>query len=243
NGKACAPYRDLPPLAGLGSFAEAMRPGLSVEECVRRWKRLHYAFRRMHEVLLARLAGEPIYELKMAFSYHSHLCAEHVTACRARVGEMREPPLGLEVVPHEGLALAFDEIRAAPTTAELLLGLYEVMLPEIRSALERYRNETHVLADQPSRRLCRFALLEVDEMLEYGRAAIERLVGTEERRAAEPGIAVVRQALAAAGGVDGLSAEEPMPAPFRSADPQPYVGTPRRDERFPDPYNRSEERV
>lgn len=35
--------RPLPPLAGICSLAEAAKPGLSVEECVRRLKRFHYA--------------------------------------------------------------------------------------------------------------------------------------------------------------------------------------------------------
>src|SRR5229473_4146336 len=97
--KTTAPPRDLPKLAGLGSLADAMNPGLSVEECVRRLKRYHYAFKRLHEILTARITSEPIYELKMGFSLHAHLCAEHVTVLRQRVGEMREPPLGLEAVP------------------------------------------------------------------------------------------------------------------------------------------------
>src|SRR6266404_5023357 len=96
-------FRDLPVLAGICSMTDAMKPGLSVEECVRRLKRCHYAFKRLHQILTARITAEPIYELKMAFSLHAHLCAEHVTALRKRVGEMREPPLGLEQIPHEGL--------------------------------------------------------------------------------------------------------------------------------------------
>src|SRR5436190_23467422 len=100
----------LPPLAGLATFPDAMKPGLSVEECVRRLKRYHYAFKRLHQIFISRLTAEPLYELKMAFSLHAHLCAEHATALRKRVGEMREPPLGLEVVPHPNLALACDEI-------------------------------------------------------------------------------------------------------------------------------------
>src|SRR5690242_772100 len=96
-------YRGLPTLAGLASIADAARPGLAVEECVARLKRFHHALVRLHEILTARLTAEPIYELKSGFSHHSYLCAEHVAALRARVGEMREPPLGLEVVPHPGL--------------------------------------------------------------------------------------------------------------------------------------------
>src|SRR5678809_665820 len=102
--------RGLPPLAGLCTIEEAARPGLSVEECVRRLKRFHYAFRRLHEIFVARLTAEPVYELKTLFAHHAYLCAEHASALRQRVGEMREPPLGLEVVPDENLEILFDEI-------------------------------------------------------------------------------------------------------------------------------------
>ncbi|HAB15777.1 MAG TPA: hypothetical protein PLX89_14565 [Verrucomicrobiota bacterium] len=230
-------YRGLPPLAGLGSFTEAIKPGLSVEESVSRLKRHHYAFKRLHQIFIGRLTAEPVYELKMAFSYHAYLCAEHVSALRARVGEMREPPLGLDKVPHEGLALAFDEILSAPTTEELLLGIYEVALPALDAALKRHRNETHVLADQPTRRECAAALQEVEEMLAYGRAATSALVSADQRYAAAPALEVIRQAFTAAGGLDGTTQETTLPARLRSQTPWIFDGRPRRDARFPDPYN------
>ena len=83
------PYRGLPQMAGLCTIEQAMSPGLTVEECVRRLKRYHYGLRRLHEITNARITGEPIYELKSILSLHSHYCAEHVTALRERVGEMR----------------------------------------------------------------------------------------------------------------------------------------------------------
>src|SRR6059036_1986875 len=131
-------YRGLPTLAGLATIEEAAKPGLSVEACVARLKRYHYAFMRLHEIFTARITAEPIYELKTAFSHHAYLCAEHVTALRQRVGEMREPPLGLEEVPHQALAIFFDEILAAPTTEALLLGVFEKALPALDVALERH---------------------------------------------------------------------------------------------------------
>src|ERR1700736_6645026 len=112
-------YRGLPTLAGLATLAEAAQPGLGIEACVARLKRFHYAFLRLHEILTARITAEPIYELKTGFSHHAYLCAEHVMALRTRVGEMREPPLGLEEVPHQALEVFFDEILSAPTTSEL----------------------------------------------------------------------------------------------------------------------------
>src|SRR5258708_141822 len=100
-------YKGLPTLAGLAKIAEATKPGLGVEACVARLKRYHYAFVRLHEIFTARITAEPIYELKTAFAHHAYLCAEHVQALRTRIGEMREPPLGLEQVPHEGLQVFF----------------------------------------------------------------------------------------------------------------------------------------
>src|SRR5207302_2853180 len=110
-------YLRLPTLAGLATLAEASKPGLSVEGCVARLKRYHYAFLRLHEIFTARITAEPIYELKTGFAHHAYLAGEHVMALRTRVGEMREPPLGLEEVPHAALQVFFDEILAAPTTA------------------------------------------------------------------------------------------------------------------------------
>src|SRR6185503_20952605 len=155
-------YRDLPPLGGLCSMDDAMKPGLSVDECVRRLKRYHYALKRLHQIFIARITSEPIYELKSAFSLHGHLCAEHVTELRRRVGEMREPPLGLDVIPDANLELFFDEILTAPTTDELLLGIYEKAIPAVIRGMERHRKATNPLADAPSLRLCRFALLELN---------------------------------------------------------------------------------
>src|SRR5579884_2616241 len=147
--------RGLPTLAGLATLADAARPGLSVEACVARLKRYHYAFRRLHEIFTARITAEPVYELKTAFSHHAYLCAEHAQAIRTRVGEMREPPLGLEAIPHPALEVLFDEIRAAPATIDLCRGVYAVVVPALARAVESYRGDTNPLADAPSVRVLR----------------------------------------------------------------------------------------
>jgi hypothetical protein len=236
--KTYSSYRNLPCLAGLCSMDKAVKPGLSVEECVRRLKRYHYAFKRLHQIFTAHITAEPIYELKSAFSYHSHLCAEHVTALRRRVGEMREPPLGLEELPHSALEIFFDEILAAPTTEELLLGVYDKALPALKTVLARHGVDTNLLADQPSVRLCRFALLELEDMLEFGRAAIASLVDRSIRERSAPWLSLLDDCLAAAGGLDGTTpSSDKNITRHHSAKPYRYDPVPRRDERFPDPYN------
>jgi hypothetical protein len=231
-------YKGLPSLAGLCSMPDAMRPGLSVEECVRRLKRYHYAFKRLSQIFIARITSEPILELKNAFSLHSHYCAEHVTELRKRVGEMREPPLGLEAVPDENLELLFDEILSAPTTEELILGLYEKAIPALVRALERHVAATNRLADAPTVRVCRFALLELADMEKFGVEAIRCLVPVERRREVTAWLRLLDQTLEATGDLDGTQpVTERKIHRQHSAKPYRYDSMPQRDERFPDPYN------
>jgi hypothetical protein len=231
-------YRDLPPLAGTTTIADAMRIGLSIEDCVSRLKRHHWAFRRLHDIFIRRLTAEPIYELKMGFSLHAYYCAEHAAAWRTRVGEMREPPLGLEVVPHATLDAFFDEILAAPDTGALLVGVYEHAVPALAAALRHHTERTNRLVDHPSVRICRFALLEVDEMAGFGRQCIEQLVTAERRAALASWTALLDRLLAAAGSLDGSTeAAATMPDRMFSTSMPPLAKAPTRDERFPDPYN------
>ena len=221
------PYKNLPPLAGLATFDEARTPGLSVDESVARLKRFHHVLRRLHGIFLARLTAEPIYELKMAFSLHGHICAEHTTALRARIGEMREPPLGLDVVPDANLEILLDEIRTAPDTAALLLGLYEKAIPALIAAMERYRTAVNPLADAPSRRALRFALLELADMSSYGTRAVAQLTIPQDRARLAEWLSLLDRALAAAGGLDGSAEISPMPiARHFSAQPYSYDRVP-----------------
>ncbi len=237
--KTSQSYRNLPPLAGLCTLNAAMNPGLSVEECVRRLKRYHYAFKRLHQIFTARITAEPIYELKMGFSLHAHYCAEHATALRQRVGEMREPPLGLDQVPDANLEIYFDEILCAPTTEELLFGLYEIALPALQTALKKHLVDTNPLVDAPSVRIIRLALLELEDMLAFGKQSINSLAPAGFWKQIVSWNLTLVEALIAAGELDGtVKPESATPVKRQySARPYQYDGTPKRDERFPDPYN------
>ncbi len=242
SGAGYEPYRHLPPLAGLvDHLSEAIaNTGLSVDEVVGRLKRFHYALVRLHGIFNDHIPSEPVYELKMAFSLHAHLCAEHAGALRKRVGEMREPPLGLDKVPHPALERFFDEILAAPGTAARLAAVYELAVPALISGFERHQAESHPLADHPSLRLGRFALLELREIATYGNQAVPALVDEAARGTMRDWLGWLPGLLAEAGGLDG--AEPPTPAGPRpavswSGEPGPIDLSVRRDDRFSDPYN------
>ncbi len=160
---------------------------MSVEECVTWHKRNHFVLKRLFELLTARITAEPLYELKTAFSHHAYLCAEHASAIRTRVSEMREPPLGLEEVPHPALQLLCDEVLCAPTTPTLLIGVYELLIPELIASFESYLATTNPLADPPSVRVARFALLELHDMAEFGQKALAAVLASDRARRGAPG--------------------------------------------------------
>jgi hypothetical protein len=225
-------YKDLPPLAGLCTHTEAAKPGLSVEACVARLKRYHYAFKRLHEIFTARITAEPIYELKAGFAHHAYLCSEHVEAIRTRVGEMREPPLGLEAVPHPAMEVFFDEVLAAPTTAELLAGLYEMALPVLDEDLKQHIATTNKLSDAPTVRVCRFARLELADMIAFGRKCIDQLVSADECANMQPWLKLLNE------NIVSIHGTEP-PRRLYSTTPYRYDPIPKRDERFQDLFNQA----
>lgn len=213
-------------------------------------KRHHYLLVRLHQIFTARITAEPIYELKTAFSLHSYLCAEHATAFRQRVSELREPPLGLEAIPHPALKLLCDEILAAPSPVELVLGLYDVLIPALVKSLGLYQSTTNPLADAPSVRVTRFCLLEMEDLSAFGRQAVAALVDAASRERLADWQTLLQQCLQQASGVSGhepamreqngkapqeAAASEPLP--HFSATPYQYDPVPRRDHRFQDSFN------
>lgn len=230
---------NLPPLAGVADFERAAGPGLGVQECVDRLKCFHYAAQRLWQTFLARLTAEPIYELKMGYSHHAYLCAEHITLLRDRVAEMRHPPLGLDKIPHEALQGCFDEILSAPDSLSLLQGLYRVALPALREGVRKYQRDTNPLTDAPSVRVFRTILPELEDMIGWGERACTALeeAGAKSAVDLETWETELRRWLMAAGGLSGTGAEGPLPPRRFSGEPFQYDSTPQRDERFPDPYN------
>lgn len=237
DAKTYPTYRNLPPLAGLSSMEKAVLSDWSVEASVDRLKRLHYVLKRAYETFTARITSEPIYELKTAFSYHAYLMAEQVTLIRRRVSEMREPPLGLDKVPHPALELLMNEVLAAPTI-EFLLGIYEVTLPAVLEACQRLQNEAHPLADAPSVRVAKLIHFELSEVVDFGAKAIAQLLGEPKRADCAAWLRLLNDCLDAAGSLDGTqTVSDDLPKQHFSKAAFVYEKHPQRDERFQDSFN------
>ncbi len=232
--------RGIPPLAGICSYEEAARPGLTVDETVARLKRYNYVLRRLQEIGAAHLPSAPEWEVKCAFSLHMWLDSEHASAIRARIAEMREPPLHLDDVPDERLEALFEELIRARGTAELIAGVYLETRAALVVALAEHMQLLNPLFDHPTYRLLRAVLREQEEVLSWGLTANEALVTAADREQVDQFRAHVRAYLSAAGGISGM--EEPLAASALSEprwDGLPYEmdAEPRRDDRFVDPFN------
>ncbi len=231
-------YKDLPPLVGLHTMRQATQTGLTIEQSVGRLKRLHWTLRRLHGIFISRLTAMPVYELKMAFSLHAHYCAEHVGEFRNRVREMRQPPYGLDEAPDASLELFLDELQTAPSTEALVLGLYGKAVPALVRGLQRAIDDTNKLFDHPTYRVCRLTLVEMQDVLEYGRQAVACLVDEAAQRSLATWADALDRLLAAGGDLDGTQTPtKEQVARIYSIKPYVYDGVPRRDERFIDCYN------
>jgi hypothetical protein len=109
-------------------------------------------------------------------------------------------------------------------------------LKRLHYALKRLH---HLFTARISVRLCRFALVEIEDMDAFGREAVRCLVTEQVRTRSAEWLGLLDGCLAAAGGLDGVLPKSAEAAVERRYSAKPFVfdGRPRRDERFPDPYN------
>ncbi len=248
------PKNGIPELAGIATYEQAAHVGYSVEENVQRLLRLHWTERRLMDVMLAHLSSTPIWEVKCALALHQWYCAEHADWLRRRVIEMRHPAPPLDAPPSGELDAFLKELLRAENSAELVAGIYGVALPALRDAYYAHIHHTNPLVDHPTRRFLRFALLEVNEAIEWGKAALAELtrdktgaavardwrehlelyLATARGIAGDPRISVEEGD--STRGVQIRSMEPPLPPP-RAKEPFAPDFEPRRDERFHGLYN------
>jgi len=230
----------IPGLGGICSMEEAFRIGIPVEKNVQFLKRLNYIKTRLYDTMVKHMNRTPEWEVKGAMSLHLWLDAEHVTALRKRVSEMRQPPLHLNKVPDERLEVLMNEVIYANTTIELLTGIFDIIRPALLAAYREHMLLTNPLVDYPTCRILKFMALEEEEMMQWGENALSALVQTEadenERRAWKEHLQAYLTAADGISGVPNTNKHADVPAP-RAVEPYEADYVPRRDGRFGDLYN------
>ena len=247
-----SPFPRIPELAGLTSYAQAARIGLSVDDNVARLLRYHWVERRLMAIAVSRLPATPEWEVKCALALHQWQSAEHVDALRRRIAELRNPLPSLDEPPGPAIDAFLSEVLHSGDTVELLTGVYRVTFPAVADAYRRHVVATNPLVDHQTVRVLRAALADSDDAVVWGaRAASAVLAGDPAaRRRAEEWEAHLRAFLTAAGGIagDGI-VPAALPSRYDDDDPQSVPATralparraaapfepdmtPRRDQRF-----------
>ncbi|HZP81746.1 MAG TPA: hypothetical protein VFB21_08935 [Chthonomonadaceae bacterium] len=230
----------MPPLAGLATYEQAARVGYSVEENVTRLCRYNYVKTRLVEISAAFMNPAPEWEVKTALSLHLYLDAEHSQAIRQRITELRNPPPRLDESPDARLTALMEEALRAQNTLELLVGVYRVLRPALRAALQQHLDAVNPVFDFPTCRLLRIALPEEAQMIAWGEEALAALMtDAETEQQAEAWERHLRAYLQAAGGIAGdevIPDDLALPAPRANGAFVPSV-EPRRDARSGAIYN------
>lgn len=229
------------PLAGVCSYEDACKLGYDIDHNVDLLRRYLYSESQLNQIFAAHLANVPEWEVKGAIGLHVWLDAEHSAALRKRVTEMREPPHHLDKVPDTRLEAFFNEVIRAETTLELLVGIYLVAKPELVRSMKKHLAETNPLVDHPTCRVLKLILVEEEEMIPWGEAAVQALIRTEDDRlAAEKWQQHLQSFLYDAEGISGdlaKPADWQMLSPRSNGERFAMKVAPRRDARFTDNYN------
>ena len=173
-----------------------------VEQASALQRRLYRTIRETMRAMAGRIAGTANWRAKKMLARHIWLDAEHAEVLRTRVLELRYPRVDVDLAVDRSLLALLEKLPSTRDDAEFLGGVYLVVKPAVRSALEAYLERSDPLDDAPSHRVLRGVLLELKEELEEF-AVWWAMVPAADREAAQPWQDWLRQALVRSGGVFG----------------------------------------
>lgn len=219
------------PISGI---TDAARVGYGVSENAQRLRRFAYIEQRLMFLAARHLQSVPEWELKHALGRHLWEDAEHATALRERIVQLRTSRGVLDKAPDEQLAVLMDEAEHAEGSVEIVATVYGALKPALLKAYEQHLATTNPLVDFPTGRILRLLIAEEREQLAWGTEALNELT-TDPSAAvdAERWSAHLRRYLAAAGGVAGDAPRAEKLPPQRSSVPNGPLPFPARDRRFP----------
>jgi len=209
------------------------RVGLAVDDCTARVARFGFVAKQLMRVQAGKMSTVANWEMKASLGRHLWEAALHWGLWRDRIEELRGHEHLIERQSEGPLQDLFAELLESANDAELAVGLYGVILPAYRAALVRYKAATNPLVDQPTVRLIRHILLDLDDQLAFGQSVLAA-IATDARQATTAWQTHLQSYLAAAGDIDGTAtplATTALPSPRSNGDyriPNSYA----RDSRF-----------
>ncbi|ULL17746.1 hypothetical protein DVH26_26775 [Paenibacillus sp. H1-7] len=208
------------------SYAGIQNPYALGKYSVEKNAKVMQRYRFIHESLLRIAAGHlparEDWDIKVALGKHLYEDAEAADRLRARITELRTSSAVLNQEPDAALSLLMDELIHARNDLELMVGIYGVIKPALLDAYRSHTATTQQIVDQPTIRMLRSMILDLEDQLSWGEQMIVSLqqsgIYEDNGDQFKAGIASL---LAAAGGIDG---QQPKTAvlPHRIRSHEPY---------------------
>jgi len=179
-------------------------------------------YRFLHEGLLRAAAGQlPAREdwnLRIGMCKHLYEDAEAAEQLHVRIPELRTSSAALSKEPDARLTLLFEELVHARTDLEWASAVYEVLKPAMLEAFREHAAKTQQIVDQPTIRMLRQAILDLEDQIAWGTELLAELRRAEADPAEGAEFASnIRGLLSAAGGVSGEAPRSTdMPRRWRS---------------------------
>ncbi len=131
---------------------------------------------------------------------------------------MRNPVPRMDVSPDPAIDRLFDELWTATDTLEKIVGLYGVIRPALLAAYQTHYDEINPTFDHPTWRMIKHILVDQNDIMAWGDAAVNAVVVTPEDEArAEAWRRHLEAYLLAAGGITG-ELEQPSELPESRSD-------------------------
>jgi hypothetical protein len=148
----------------------------TVEENAKRLLRFFLFERNTLRAIAGWSMGTPEFEVKVEFGRHIYWHAEAGMKIRTRLTELRTAEETTDKFQSDDIAEFFSELMYSEKPAHFVAALYGVLLPHLRQAYIEHSAHTDQVADAPTIRMMRQILLDYDEMIAWGKSAIEAYV-------------------------------------------------------------------
>lgn len=195
----------------------------NVEQNARALQRYRYIHERLLKTAAGHLPAREDWNLKVALGRHLYEDAEAADQLRQRIAELRTPLAALNREPDAALGLLMDELIHARSDLELTVGIYAVIKPALLASYRKHMAATQQIVDQPTIRIMRTIVLDLEEQIAWGEEMIRELEG---RRADNDEVDAFKELLMSimygAGGIDGLGEKSPQ-LPRRTRSHEPYL--------------------
>ncbi len=232
NGKMEKAWTNSPELRGVGvplakyNFPKDPRRlggDFTVEENVDRLLRFFLFERNILRSIAGWSMGTPEFEVKVEFGRHIYYHAEAGMKLRTRLTELRTAEETTDKFQSDDIAEFFNELIYSESPAHFVAALYGVVLPHLKQTYQEHSSHTDQVADAPTVRVIKQTLVDYDEMIAWGKGAVEAYIqGGYNEGSLHKWQYHIERLLRSFGGVLGTLPRGKRPDGLRSAGKPPF---------------------